>query len=212
MNSSCKGVFAGDACMVFCAEGYQVVPNESSIWTSTCHRCDNSLCLFFGVGFSECLFAGRLRECVTQEASVSQAVVSLLHLDGKSGDEVESPPVAKRTPELTPTPMGISFSDTKLNPSDRQALTQRAVKCWRCSTCERMSRICSHRPSRILADGEHFNEKLFVDLCDPVNVRGNRHGWLMAVDQHTVIAPCPSHESQAVANKGRTERFCNIKW
>ena len=37
---------------------------------------------------------------------------------------------------------------------------------------------------------------------DVVDVRGNRHWWFVAVDQHTdfsVIAPCPSHESQAVA-------------
>ena len=53
-------------------------------------------------------------------------------------------------------------------------------------------------------DGERFNERLFVDLCDVVDVRGNRYCWLVAVDQHTdymVIAPCPSHESQAVAKK-----------
>ena len=43
-----------------------------------------------------------------------------------------------------------------------------------------------------------------MDLCDVVDVRGNRCWWLVAVDQHTdntVIAPCPSHESQAVAKK-----------
>ena len=37
-----------------------------------------------------------------------------------------------------------------------------------------------------------------------VDVRGIRHWWFVAVDQHTdfsVIAPCPSHESQAVAKK-----------
>ena len=135
------------------------------------------------------------------------------------------------------TPMGISFDDTKLDPSDRQVLTpgiktalrrlhadlghptnddlmrclatgrgtrvaQRTVKGLRCSTCERMSRSCSHIPSGFPADGERFNEKLFVDLCDVVDVHGNRYWWLVAVDQHTdksVIAPCPSHESRAVA-------------
>ena len=30
VNSSCEGVFIGDTCMVFCAEGYQVVSNETS--------------------------------------------------------------------------------------------------------------------------------------------------------------------------------------
>ena len=53
------------------------------------------------------------------------------------------------------------------------------------------SRPRSHRPSCIPTDGERFNERLFVDLCDVVDVR------LVAVDQHTdytVIAPCPSHE------------------
>ena len=37
-----------------------------------------------------------------------------------------------------------------------------------------------------------------------VDVRGNRYWWLVPVDQHTdytVIAPCPSHESQAVGKK-----------
>ena len=58
------------------------------------------------------------------------------------------------------------------------------------------------RPSRIPTDGERFNERRFVDLCDVVDVRGNRYWWLVAVDQHTdytVIASCTSHESQAVA-------------
>ena len=78
-----------------------------------------------------------------------------------------------------------------------------------------MSRSCSHRPSRILANREHFNEKLFVDLCDWVDKRGNRNEWLVAVDRHTdftVIAPCPSHESRGATEKWRTERFCNIQW
>ena len=41
-------------------------------------------------------------------------------------------------------------------------------------------------------------------LCHLVDVCGNRYWWPVAVDQHTdytVIAPCPSHESQAVAKK-----------
>ena len=70
------------------------------------------------------------------------------------------------------------------------------------STCERMGRPRSHRPSRIPTDGARSDERLFVVLCDVVDVRGNRCWWLVAVDQHTdfsVIAPCPSHESQAVA-------------
>ena len=58
-------------------------------------------------------------------------------------------------------------------------VSQRAVKCVRCSTCEKLSRPRSHRPSRILADGERFDERLFVDLCDVV------YWWLVAVDQHT---------------------------
>ena len=54
-------------------------------------------------------------------------------------------------------------------------VAQRAVKCLRCSTCERMSRPLSHRPSRIRTDGERFIKRLFVDLCDVVDVRGNRY-------------------------------------
>ena len=68
----------------------------------------------------------------------------------------------------------------------------------------KMSRTRSHRPSRIPTDGERFNERPFVDLCYLVDVRGNRYGWLVAVDQHTdfsVIAPFRSHECQAVAKK-----------
>ena len=83
-------------------------------------------------------------------------------------------------------------------------VAQRAVKCPRCSTCERMSRLHSHRPSRIPTDGERSNGSLFVDLCDMVDVRAHRYWWLVAVDQntdYTVIAPCSSHESQAVAKK-----------
>ena len=83
-------------------------------------------------------------------------------------------------------------------------VAQRAVKCMRCSTCKRMSRPRSHRQSHIPTDGERFNERLSADLCDEVDVRGNRHWWLVAVDQlthYTVIAPCPSHDSQAIAKK-----------
>ena len=67
-----------------------------------------------------------------------------------------------------------------------------------------MSRPRSHGPSRIPTDGERFNERLFVNFCGVMDVRGNRYWWLVAVNQHTdytVIAPCPSHESQSVAKK-----------
>ena len=67
-----------------------------------------------------------------------------------------------------------------------------------------MSRPRSHRPSRLPTDGERCNETPFVDLCDVVDVRGKRYWWLVAVDQRTdctAIAPCPSHESQAVVKK-----------
>ena len=45
-----------------------------------------------------------------------------------------------------------------------------------------------------------------MDLCDLVDVRGNRYWWLVAVDQHTdctVIAPCMSQprKPKAVAKK-----------
>ena len=66
LNSSCGGVSIGDVCMVFCAEGYQAVSNETSTLTCTCDRRDNSLGLSFGVGFSECLFSGRLKECAAR--------------------------------------------------------------------------------------------------------------------------------------------------
>ena len=127
--------------------------------------------------------AGRLSECVQQEVSIP----SFLHLDGKSGEETESPScvhVAERTSEPVLTPMRITFNDTKLDPGSRQALTagiktafgrlhvnfghpttddlikclaagggtrkaQRAVKCLRCSTCEKVSRSPSDRPCRI---------------------------------------------------------------
>ena len=56
----------------------------------------------------------------------SEALISFLNLDGKSGSDVKSPScvhVASRTSEPTVTPMGISLDDTKWDPSDRQALT-----------------------------------------------------------------------------------------
>ena len=166
------------------------------------------------------------------EASVSQASVSFLHLDGKSRDQVNKSFLCSRCGSYVRThsdPNGNSSADTTLDPSDRLALTpgiktalrrlhvnlghptnddltrcfaagggtrvaQRAVKCMRCSTSERMSRPRSHRPSHIPTDGEW--------ICVMWWMRGNRYWWLVAVDQHTdytVIAPCPSHESQAVA-------------
>ena len=57
MNSNGEVVIIGDTCMVFCAEGYQVVSD---------------------VGV-----------CAQQETSISQAVVSLLHLDGEAEDGAE---------------------------------------------------------------------------------------------------------------------------
>ena len=71
-------------------------------------------------------FGGRSIGCVQQEANVSEALVSFLNLDGKSGDDMKSPScvhVASRTSEPILTPTGISVDDTKLDPSDRQALT-----------------------------------------------------------------------------------------
>ena len=158
------------------------------------------------------VLAGRLSESWQQEANVSEALVSFLNLDGKSGDDKKSPScvhVAIRTSEPILTPMGISFDDTKLaltlgiktalrrlhvnlgHPTNDyltrclaagggSRVAQRAVKCLRCSTYERTSRPRSHRPSRIPTDGERFNERLFVDLCDLVDVRGNRYWWLVA--------------------------------
>ena len=61
-----------------------------------------------------------------QEASVTQALIPFVHLDGNSEDGVKNPScvhVSDRPSEPTLTPMGISFDDTKLDPSDRQALT-----------------------------------------------------------------------------------------
>ena len=55
--------------------------------------------------------------CVQQEANVSEALVSFLNLDGKSGDDMKSPScvhVASRTSEPILTPTGTSFDDTKL--------------------------------------------------------------------------------------------------
>ena len=40
--------------------------------------------------------ATRLSECVQREASVSHTLVSFLHLDGKSGDEVKGPSLCSR--------------------------------------------------------------------------------------------------------------------
>ena len=97
-------------------------------------------------------------------------------------------------------------------------VAQRTVKGLRCSTCERMSRPRSQRPSRLPTDGERFNEELLVDLCDLVDVRGNRYGWLVAVDQ-PLTTRCLRHCSlwqkgrvEQPSRKWRTRRFGNIKW
>ena len=61
-------------------------------------------------------------ECEQQEASVSQALISFLHLDGQSGDNMKIPScvhVTDHSSAPTLTSMGISFDDTKLDPSDR---------------------------------------------------------------------------------------------
>ena len=71
VNSTCGGASIGDTCMVFCAEAYQVVSNDTSILTCACHSNDNTviwedevpLCLVvtwdviasLRVDFSECL-------------------------------------------------------------------------------------------------------------------------------------------------------------
>ena len=65
-NSSCGGASIGDTCMVFCAEGYQAVSNETSTLTCACDRCDNHLCLSFGVDFSECFSNTCSETCVVR--------------------------------------------------------------------------------------------------------------------------------------------------
>ena len=81
-----------------------------------------------------------------------------------------------------------------------------------------MSRSRSRRPSRLPTDGERFNEELFVDVCDLIDVRGNRDRWLVAVDQHTdntAFAPCSLWQKGRVERslrRRRTKRFGNIKW
>ena len=79
-------------------------------------------------------------------------------------------------------------------------MAERAVKCFLRKdeyTAQPLAISCPE-------EGECFKERLFVDLCDVADVHGNRDWWHVAVDQHTdytVIAPCPSHESQAVVKK-----------
>ena len=60
-----------------------------------------------------------------------------------------------------------------------------------------------------------------MDLCDLVDVRGNRFGWLgwvLAVDQHTdctVFAPCSLWQKGRVeqpSRKWRSRRFGDTKW
>ena len=70
--------------------------------------------------------ARRLSESVQQESSAWQTLVSFLHLDKRSEDLVKSHScvhVAERTSEPILTPIRFSFDDTKLDPSDRKALT-----------------------------------------------------------------------------------------
>ena len=144
-----------------------------------------------------------------QEVSVSQALVSFFEPRRRIGGRCEKSFMYQRCKSPNQESLGTSSrvswtshqrrSDEVPRCMRRYSRGTRAVKCMRCSTCERMS-----RPHSYPTDGERFNERVFVDLCDVVDVRGNRYWWLVAVDQHTdntVIAPCPSHEGQAVAKK-----------
>ena len=82
VNSSCGGASIGDTCMVFCAEGYQAVPNDTSTWTCACNSSDNTvdwecevpLCLVvtcdvnasLRVDFSECFSLTCTETCVVR--------------------------------------------------------------------------------------------------------------------------------------------------
>ena len=117
---SCRGASIVDTCMVFCAERYQAVSNNTSILTCSCNSRDNTdwegevsfrlvitgdVFASSRVDFSEC------SSLTDRETSVVRYSVS----DTGAGDK-------------NPTPMGRSFDNTKLDPSDRLALTQRTVK------------------------------------------------------------------------------------
>ena len=43
VNSTCGGASIGDTCMVFCAEGYQAVSNDTSILTCADNSSDNTV-------------------------------------------------------------------------------------------------------------------------------------------------------------------------
>ena len=164
-HPTCRGESIVDTCRMFCAERYQALSNDTSTLTGSYNGSNNTInwegevplrLRVTGDGFASSRVD--FSECFTlndRETSVVGRSVN----DMKAGD--------KNT-----TPIGRSLDNTKLDPSERRALTQRTVKGLRCSTCERMSRTRSHRPSRLLTDGERFNEELLVDLCDL-----GRHAW-----------------------------------
>ena len=58
VNSSCGGASIGDTCVVFFAEGYPL--------TCACDRCDNPLCLSFGIDFSDCFSLTYNETCVVR--------------------------------------------------------------------------------------------------------------------------------------------------
>ena len=66
VNSSCGSASIGDTCMVFCTERHQTVLNETSTLTCACDRCDNPLCLSFGIDFSECFSLTYNETCVVR--------------------------------------------------------------------------------------------------------------------------------------------------
>ena len=82
VSSSCGGAPIGDTCMVFCAEGYQAVSNDTLTLTCTCNSSDNTvdwegevpLCLVvtcdviasLRVDFSECFSLTYYETCVVR--------------------------------------------------------------------------------------------------------------------------------------------------
>ena len=119
--------------MMFFAERYQALSNDTSPLTGSYNSRNNTV-------DQEGEVPLHLR--ITGDVFASSRVdfSDCFSLDDRETSVVLYSVSDMEAGNKNPTPMRRSFDNTKLDPSDRQALTQRTVKGLRCSTWEKMSR------------------------------------------------------------------------
>ena len=86
-----------------------------------------------------------------------------------------------------------------LKVSGASQLAQDIAKKLRCSTCARMSRPATIRPSRIPSVGTQFNEMVYVDLFVISDAKGRTFWFMLVIDQFTdfcAVQSVKSHKSE----------------